>query len=264
VPRNLPDPTTLIADVAERYASMRTYRDDGDAVTKYEHGPFSSIAEHTTRDFFRTLFSRPDRFRFEFRHDSGLAAKPESEWNWYVAWRLGGKAKSWWTLRPFVEESASIFDCLGAAAGISSRTSVNVPGMLMPGGPAGSALPAPKRVDSVRREEVDGVDCLRMDGRRTEGVATTWWFDANTLLLRRIHQVTHFTKEFLQRQHEWTRDVISKAEPHGALTPEVKRRILDERLPLREFTSEATTTYRAAADVAIDDSSFTDGLPPDS
>ena len=291
-----PDPGSLLASVARRYATATSYVDEGeqwsliDDPSKGARNPEALIEEverweattqrertdllirralkndfpgSCSRSPFRTHFRRPDRFRFEFKHNSApFVATTDSELNRFFAWIENGVPKSWWTLQPEVEERKSIFQPLGAMAGVSSGVSVNIPRLLMPDLASPSILPPPASVLDVRSERMDGVDCLRIEHRPRREEARALWIDRDTSLIRRLWSWTRFTQEFLRRQDEQSRDVIMKSEVTKYFTAEDKRDILEDRPDdFREFTAESVTTYRPAVDVEIDPQSFVVVLP---
>jgi hypothetical protein len=257
-----PDPDGLLAEVARWDAEMHAYRDAGEVALAFARASRSDF-RFATRRPFRTHFVRPDRFRFEFRSNCApFILKPESDWEWFVAWLEGGVPKSWWTLQPAIEERDSIFDPLGAAAGISSGASTNIPALLMPGSTSRSVLPPPDSVLGVEEDQVDGIECHRIEHRTARNERSMLWIETGSLLVRRLWSTTTFTQEFLRRQHEETRDVIAGAEVTKHFTAESKKRIL-ERGPsdTEPFATETVTTFRPAADVEIEPESFAVVLP---
>jgi hypothetical protein len=257
-----PDPDALLAEVASWHAKMHAYRDDGEVALAFTRAS-SSDFRFATRMPFRTHFVRPDRFRFEFRSNAApFILKPESEWEWFVAWLDGGVPKSWWTLQPAVEQRDSIFHPLGAAAGISGRASTNIPALLMPGSTSRSVLPPPDSVLGVEEDQVDGIECHRIEHRTPRNERSWLWIETGSLLVRRLWSTTTFTQEFMQGQQKEIRDAIVEEAAANRPTAETKQRILEHGLPYTEpFKTETVTTYRPAADVEIEPESFAVVLP---
>jgi len=255
-PSESPEPASLIAAVARRYADLRSYRDKGECVTSFSNSPYKAERR------FRTEFVRPDRFRFEFRERPGRSDIPEADWTTFVAWMSGGVAHSWWTLKPVVETRGTIFDCLLPAAGISRRTSMNVPGLLLPGRPVESVFPETAAIATVTRTKIDSVDCVRIDRAPAPDRSMSWWIVSNSLLLLRSEEIVRYTKERQRKLHEGWEQVLVLPVEQGGLT-EKQKRLLSERppKPRSEYTAHSVTTYRPAADVEIEPDAFTKGLP---
>ena len=293
------DPAALLAQVAERYATLRSYRDEGEVVQVFldpsrspeEWDPERVVAEGAiweaqmrslardemgrtaylresprsvkiaNRKPFVTYFTRPDRFRFEFRDNpSPFDGRPESEWSWCGAWLEKGVARSWWTLRPTIQEHPSIFAALAGPHGISSGASTNIPKLLMPGSTARSVLPQPEFVSAVR----DDNGCHRIECVPTGPTRLTLWIDQESLLVRRLWFTNRFTRDVRSRVREQVRTALESTEFREQISPEARRRILESDRAFSEgpeFVTETVTNYRPEADVEIEEEAFVVVIP---
>lgn len=205
------NPQQILAATAEGYAACASYRDAGRVVTRFVS---PGGRTRTSVKPFATAFVRPSRFRFEYRERFGDA----DEWDRYLVWAGGGHVRTWWTVRPGVEESASLGSALAAATGVSGGASRTVPALLMPGAVSGRLVDlgeitwlgdadlggvacyrlggriAPARVD-LTRDERHSEEVRRLTGRpleRAERSPLTVWIDRGTLLVRRIEEDVRF------------------------------------------------------------------------
>jgi hypothetical protein len=255
----------LIAEVARRYLEIRSYRDQGVVATRFVRGPNSSVPEMTTRKPFRTLFVRPESCRFEFKVEPGRwVSTPESAWQRSVTWSLGGLTRSWWTLHPHVREHPSLFNALGANAGISGGSSMRIPSLLMPGAEARSPLsPSPTRI-LAGFDAIEDVVCHRLEDQTAPTRRTTVWIDAETFLVRKVFEAIRFTQELQAKLHADSRAAIAAAPIGGLVTAEMKRRIAEEGPKIHdEHVSETTTSYRPVVNGIIERAEFEADLPAD-
>ncbi len=65
-----PDPTALVGAMRQLYAESRSYRDKG--VVEVDYLDDDGLRHGGDRRPFSTAFLRPDRFRFEFKDESGV------------------------------------------------------------------------------------------------------------------------------------------------------------------------------------------------
>jgi RNA polymerase sigma factor (sigma-70 family) len=168
----------LMARMVKTYAEARSYQDEGEVVLVF----IDPAGRRTQKKPFTTRFVRPRLFRFEFTERDSF-----EELKRYVIWSDAApdRAKAWWTVRPKVEEQ-SLAMCVGAAAGVSSLSSLTVPRLLMPAAiPAQSLadLRGPK-IEDV--EVVDGAPCDRVEGTDPRGNKETLWIDKASSLVRKV------------------------------------------------------------------------------
>jgi len=203
------DPEQILAALAEVYATCMSYRDSGRVVTRFFH---QNWRPRTDVKPFTTAFIRPDRFRFEYKSRRG-----EDEWDRYIISAEAGEVRTWWDVRPGIEQPASL--SMVGASGVSGGSSHTIPAMLMPQQIGGRRLTDLVAVASLGDEPLDGVTCYRLSGRfvpypsdaateerrraeairvtgrppeRAEHDPLTLWIDRGTLLVRRIEQQVRF------------------------------------------------------------------------
>jgi len=129
----------------------------------------------------------------------------------YVIWRNGDDVKTWWDIKPQVERPESLHRALHAAVGVSGNSSLTIPALLLRNEVDGGLLTALAEVKRLENDMIENADCFRLEGTYAERVAVTVWVDAKTFLVRRI----------------------------------------DERMPVKDFRTETTTTYEPAINVQI-------------
>jgi hypothetical protein len=215
------NPKQILHALVEAYARCLTYRDAGQVITRFL--PVRSQPPHISVMPFTTAFSRPDRFRFEYRH----RYKPEDEWDRYIVWACDGEVRTWWDVTPGVEQSESLSMALAGATGVSGGSAHTIPALLMPDRVSGQRLTDMVGVTSLGDEPLGGVTCYRLSGRfppnpidpteeerrrqevirvtgrppeRAQDSPVTIWIDRRTFLVRRIEEAVLF-------ETFWTEDV---------------------------------------------------------
>ena len=113
------DATDVLGRMAAVYASARTYTDRGIVTTTFIHPGKRRI----NRLPFMTAFERPHRFRYEFT-DETLGAR-------MVIWQEAPPAKVFWTAKGGVE-THELLMALAAATGISGKSAMTIPRLLIP------------------------------------------------------------------------------------------------------------------------------------
>ena len=175
----------ILAKMIQTYADARSYEDEGEAVLVFK----SEGSKRTVKRPFLTRFVRPKLFRYEY---SERAGDSEDERNRYVIWTdaAPGRAKTWWTIKPQVQENP-LARAIGAAVGVSGSTSQNVPGLLMPKAISSRGslgwLEEPKLVGE---EVVDKAPCYKIEGKNASGEPETTWVDQETYLLKQMFDRT--------------------------------------------------------------------------
>ena len=112
------DARQILERTAKVYAECKTYRDSGVVKTLF----IQEGRNRTVSKPFTTAFVRPDRFRYEFKNRRG-----EYEFDRYLVWRKGQDVRTWWDVRPGVEEKADLDGALSAARGVSGASSYTRP-----------------------------------------------------------------------------------------------------------------------------------------
>jgi RNA polymerase sigma factor (sigma-70 family) len=180
-------PEQIIAKTARTYAGARSYRDEGEVATVFTG---EAGGKRTVKKPFSTRFVRPKLFRFEFSERRG---EGEDERNRFVIWSDSApeRSKTWWTIRPAIEEQPLAM-ALGAAAGVSGSSSQTVPGLLMPDVVTGSQLGAMRDLKLVGEEAVDQALCDKIEGKDIRGDPMTVWVDRATSLVRKTFTTSRF------------------------------------------------------------------------
>src|SRR5262249_18501533 len=105
----------------------------------------------------------------------------------YVIWSDAApdRAKSWWTIQPNIEEHPLAL-AVGAAAGVSSRSSLTIPRLLMPEAVQGLSVIDLKGLKHAGEDIVDGGLCVKVEGTTRRGDRETVWIDQATNLVRKV------------------------------------------------------------------------------
>ncbi len=243
--------TELLERVATRYATCRSYQDEGDVRTVLT-APELPGGSHVMKRPFTTAFLRPDRFRFEsWQRGHG----ERTEWPQLVVWADGQLVRSWWTSRPRVETHASMHEALGGPTGVSGRSAWLIPSLLLPGGPGWKTLPSPERIGAVALEQMDGMECYRLDTRPSPVKKVSIWIEAGTSSIRRIDGHSRFTREFLEQQRREVSRAIA-ANP-GRFGEDAGNHLESfSQRPTRGFESDTRTSYRPSFDVDLEPAVF--------
>lgn len=160
----------VLKSIAEVYSKAKTYQDEGVVTTKFVGTPVA----HTRHLPFSTAFASPDRLRYEFNEGSKR----------YVVWSDGKKIRSWWSIRPMVQEFPSFDLALAGPTGISGGSATAITTLLIPGQNWGTWINTLGNPKLVAVEAIDGVPCLKIDGDYA-GSPMTVWADAKSYLVRR-------------------------------------------------------------------------------
>jgi hypothetical protein len=199
----------ILARMAKTYANCVTYQDSGCVTTVFVHAQ----SERTDKRPFSTAFVRPARFRFDFKstHDG-------SNWHRYIVWADGANVRTWWEIRPEVEQQPSLSLGLAGATGVSRGSAHTIPAMLMPDSIGGTRLTDLSDLKRLEDAQFGEFDCFRIQGkliidvqpaeleRRRRQVMKgtgkdlgyaergpeTLWIDKSAYLLRRIDEHTQF------------------------------------------------------------------------
>jgi len=176
------------------YARCDSYRDSGNAATKYT----SDEREWTAEKPFETVFVRPSRIRFEFK-DMSASDPPPS----YIIWADGNDVRTWSDVQPGVNKPPTLREAFAGAAGVSQGTSHRVPSMLLPDPSAPKSALEMSYARRIENGEVDGFECFRIRGQsirtpRTLGLgdtavvlrenSSTIWIDKQSYLVRRVDE----------------------------------------------------------------------------
>jgi hypothetical protein len=173
-----PSAEAIISRVAKTYADARSYSDEGEVTLVFT----DATTQRTQGKPFSTRFVRPRLFRFEFT-ERDFFNQPKH----YVIWSDAApdRTKTWWTIKPNIEEHPLDL-AVGAAAGVSSRSSHTIPRLLMPGVVQGQSLIDLKGLRLAGEDIVDGALCDKIEGTTPRGDLETVWIDETTNLVRKV------------------------------------------------------------------------------
>lgn len=233
---------------AEVYANCSSYRDEGVVTNVHVSGP-RSFERRTRRQPFRTLFTRPALWRFEYwNEDIG----PREEWSHRAIWTDQRGHHAWWTARPDDMETETIGLLIAGATGVSSGAAHTIPCLLDPS--LGGRDPLTFDDAIVEAEEIVlGHPCYRVKGRQRNRESDTLWIQCDTFLIRRVFGRTVFDAatrsrldKAMSKHNEWRRETGRPVPPEDHTS----------RTNARDFTSETTTDYHPAINTLIDPSEF--------
>jgi hypothetical protein len=205
-------PQEIIEATRAAYASCASYRDRGNVHTDF-FDPAGEITMSEDRPF-STVFRRPDRFRYEFRGETG--GRPHR----YIVWREGAAVRTRWDLSGQDDTPDSLALGLAGATGVSGGSAHTVPSLLLPGEFEGDALRKFVDLQRVGETSIDGALChhltagtvpipaaareqmndtiQRVTGMDSAAVpiaehgATQLWIAIDTCLLRRLERQVNF------------------------------------------------------------------------
>ncbi len=255
-----PSAAEILAAVAARYASARTYQDTGEQSTVFVHGPWL-WKRRTTRKVFRSAMERPHRFFFEYK-DVGVGA--ESQWQLGAMWRDDEGVHAWSYLEPTVRSNLVFEQEVGALTGVSGGLSAFVTKLLMPELACNPVLPDAATARVLDVAAFDGYACYRIEGapRRPSGERMVLWFDKASWLLRRLDETSKFDEHARRRTAESAREALSKLaseDPKRPMMEEFLARQTSRRV--EDYTTETATIWRPRMDEAVNRESFRFVLP---
>ncbi len=195
----------ILAQMAQVYATCRSYRDSGVVRIVY----FEETGERVEERPFETAFVRPESFRFEFRESFMGRTKR------YIVSQRASEIRTWWDVHAATETPASLAMGLAGATGVSGGSAHTVPVLLLPG-----VIPGRSTKDMTDVRRLDDVECGSSACSRVEGVYAgtkrTLWIDLKSFLLRRVDFSTEFPK-FHTRETTTYEPAINETIPPEAL-----------------------------------------------
>jgi hypothetical protein len=185
------------------YANCKSYVDEGEVKTIF----YQANGSRTVIKPFTTAFVRPYDFRFEYKELRG----PQI-WSDYIIWKDAESVKTWWSIRPGVENPPSLSHALGAAAGVSSLASSTVPTLLMPETRIGNELKSLNELKLLSDQEINGRPAYQIQGAITKSVShidvvnarngpVTFWLDKESLLIVKIFRTASFPDSPARGKH---------------------------------------------------------------
>lgn len=169
----------IVGQMMAAYASCQSYQDTGEVRTVYQ----DANRPRTVVQPFSTAFVRSAGFRYEFRSRRG-----EAEWDQYIIWKQGEEVKSWWSLRPNVITDRSFSMSISGATGVSGKSSLTVPGMLMPDELRAGPIKDLTNLQSLGEETLGTRAAYKVEGKDSLGRPTTIWIDKQNLLLLQVFE----------------------------------------------------------------------------
>jgi hypothetical protein len=226
------DATDVLERMAAVYASARTYTDRGIVTTTFIHPGKRRI----NRLPFMTTFERPHRFRYEFTDESARL----------VIWQEVPPAKMFWTVIGRVE-TRELRMALAAATGISGKSAMTIPRLLIPELAEGSwGATDLKDALQIGQELIEGIPCFLIQGRFHSSPVTIS-LGVDDLLVRRIFERHHFgPEEHAQAFASLPEYLQEDAQKNNALT--------------EDFDTETETLCCPSKDAVLDSAAFDSGL----
>jgi hypothetical protein len=116
----IPEASDAFSEIADRYATCRTYEDRGQVMTVYP-GPSGHM--HVSLGRFDTIFIRNRGLRFRFFNELGTMI--------WAVWALDGKVSEWvWGSAQSLPGGQSLVDTIAPLRGATSLASWVVPSLL--------------------------------------------------------------------------------------------------------------------------------------
>jgi peroxiredoxin len=185
-PATAPIATDLLQEMDAAYANASSYEDSGTVTTV-----FSGASSHAQKLSFETAFVRHQRFRFEYRSNREFRGRALGSER-MVIWSDFAHTYTEWTTVPGIDDDGpNLGFALGAAAGVSSGSSMTIATLLLHYGARSRRLQL--RAPAVDGDEaIDGHACWRVKGANRRGDPMTVWIDRATHLIRKIETSHHF------------------------------------------------------------------------
>lgn len=173
-----PTADAVVATMAKRYATLRSYQDTGVVLSHWK--------DHAVPDElpFKTYFARPDNFRFEWISDHPHLPLRHIAYS-YVIWSNSSGAYLYRDGLPNVEQKQDLSMAVAALTGVSHGSAHTVPGLLLKtiGGFKLTELRGLTLLDQV---DFEMTTCFRVRGTHPRGVVYDMWIGVNDYLLRKL------------------------------------------------------------------------------
>jgi hypothetical protein len=255
----------LIARARRVYAECGSYADEGAQTRRFERGAGSEPHTHITELRFRTRWTRPSAFLFEYVTPPHFRTwdAPESSWQRYVIWTTPGGPRSWWTIAEKREQPESLSHALGAATGVSGGTASHIPSLLRVIERPAHWFPSASGFWGEVLAQ-DGRQCLRIP-MRVGTDEQRLWLERSTGLVLRFDEKNEFTSERLRadsfRQAERMRSELAQdpanAAKYESLLRDLERRAEENaRKQPEPFTCFSSTVYRPRLDPELTEEEF--------
>ena len=169
------DGVQIVKRMAARYASAKSYRDEGAvrSISRLKNGQTQEI------NTFRTFFVRPKKFRFEWNDVGG----PQNG-DLNIVWTGGDEVFSYSPLLG-MEKEEDLDMAIAGATGISRGAAHSIPVLLFPD-KSGFRVTEMNRITLTGEERFEGANCYVVKGFHPFGFAIELWIGKDDFLLRRI------------------------------------------------------------------------------
>lgn len=201
-------PLLILQRMVGQYLTVSSYQDSGVVETV-------SVDSPTTRStdvFFKTYFTSPLKFRFEW-----IDYSPFSEPERNVVWSDGTKAFGFYAFEPEkIETKDDVSSAIAGATGISRGAAHTIPELLLKD-VGGFSLLELEKVTSKGEERFEGEECYVLEGFHPNGEAWRLWIGKKDSLLRKLR--TKSGSDFSEEIH---RDIkIEAAIPEAIYHPTI-------------------------------------------
>jgi outer membrane lipoprotein-sorting protein len=229
----------ILQRMAETYAKCKSYQDSGCVTINF----IQDDGQHTDSTPFSTSFVRTGRFRFEFK-----SSFDGQTWHRYLVWADGTEIRTWWDIRPGVNQEPSLALALARATGVSGGSAITVTSLLLPDSLGGSCLTGLTQLRRLEDAAFEGVDCFRVQG---------------VMLI----EIDPAERERLRQKVLKLTGRIMETSEHGPKTLWIEKSTfllhrIDETTQFEIFRTESRTTYVPSLNVAIADSQLSFDPPP--
>lgn len=167
----------VIAKMGETYKNCKSYMDIG----LIEQSLIVNSGEkYIMKSPFKTYFTRPNFFRFEWKHQ----IHPEGQKFLYVVWSNGNETYTYNEPDKF-RKNTSLEAGIMACAGISKGGSITVPLMLIN---QEKSIVSNNLIEEalIREERINETECYVIQGKhRRTGSEYTLWIGKNNFLLKK-------------------------------------------------------------------------------
>lgn len=177
----------IISKMEAVYQNCETYADSGEVKTIF----VSDDGERVNIKPFATLFVRPDRYRFEY---SDKLPQPNAKPMRHVIWTNGKETHTWWDVKPGVKKPESLSWAIGAAAGVSGGSSINISSYLMPQELGKGKITGRGGLERIDDLAIGDVKCFRLqiDSGDPASAPVTVWVGKGSYLIHRIEEARSF------------------------------------------------------------------------
>ena len=159
-----------LAACAKKYASAKTYRDEGTVVSEYKAPGTGQKMANTMP--IRTAFERDGRLYWEFRGSATPGKKADQT---YAVWSTDQKGfSSYWTLTKQKSTFGDLMMALAGPTGVSSGSALAIIPLLRPDAMGAHTITNITEPVDKGADNVDGQACTRIEGKNRAGPVTLW------------------------------------------------------------------------------------------